>query len=260
MTSGILLGFIVSTIGIMVNPIKVEAIVQLPPLCTVPQRQSLQGKTNFLLCFIANYAEITKGFMRLLKNDLSLYWDEAAQCSFEAFKYALTSAPLLRPPSYNKDFLLYLATTESTIGMVLVQEDNLLEDHVIYYLSRGLVGPELNYCHIEKLAFEEVHVVQQFCHYILLRKTTLIVVVNLFQYVLTRRVIGRKISRWIVILEEFDLDFVSAKSRKSLVFGELISELLVESSDVTPEETLIKGDLFLISSSNSWYGYILVYL
>jgi hypothetical protein len=59
--------------------------------------------------------------------------------------------------------------------MVLVQEDDLLEEHVIYYMSRGLVGPELNYSHIEKLALATVHVVQRFHHYILLCKTTIIV-------------------------------------------------------------------------------------
>jgi hypothetical protein len=144
--------------------------------------------------------------------------------------------------------------------MVLVQEDDFLEEHIIYYLSRGLVGPELNYSHVEKLALAAVHVVQRFHHYILFRKTTVIVIVNPFQYVLTRRVIGGKISRWIVILQEFDLDFVSAKSKKSLVFAELISELPVESGDVTPEESPIKGDIFLISSSDPWYGDILVYL
>ena len=42
--------------------------------------------------------------------------------------------PLLRPPNYNKDFLLFLDVTESTIGMVLVQEDDFLEEHIIYYL------------------------------------------------------------------------------------------------------------------------------
>ena len=35
-TSGCLLGFIVSKKGIMVDPLKVEAIVQFPPLCIVP--------------------------------------------------------------------------------------------------------------------------------------------------------------------------------------------------------------------------------
>jgi hypothetical protein len=50
------------------------------------------------------------------------------------------------------------------------------------------------------------------------------------------------------------------KSKKSLVFAELISELPVESGDVMPEESPIKGDIFLISSSNPWYGDILVYM
>jgi hypothetical protein len=90
--------------------------------------------------------------MCLLKKDVPFYWDDAAQRSFDALKHALKTAPLLQPPNYNKDFLLYLATVESTIGMVLVQEDDLFSEYVIYYLSRGLVGPELNYSHIEKLA------------------------------------------------------------------------------------------------------------
>ena len=64
--------------------------------------------------------------------------------------------PLLRPPNYNKYLLLYLVGVESTIGMVLVQEDDLLEEHVIYYLSRGLVGPELNYSHANKLVLVAV--------------------------------------------------------------------------------------------------------
>jgi hypothetical protein len=179
-TSGRLLGFIVSTTGIMVNPLKVEAIIQFPPLRTILQLQSLQGTENFLRLFIANYVEITKGFMRLLKKDIPFYWDDVAQHSFDALKHALTTAPLLWPPNYNKDFLLYLVVVESTISMVLVQEDALFSKSVIYYLSQGLIGPELNYSHIEKLVLAAVHAVQRFHHYVLFRKTTVIVVVNPF--------------------------------------------------------------------------------
>ena len=100
----------------------------------------------------------------------------------------------------SKDFLLYLATTESTIGMVLVQEDDALVEHVIYYLSRGLVGPELRYTPIEKLALAIVHAVQRLRHYILLRKTYVLAKANPFQFFLSRRVIGGKYNRWIVIL------------------------------------------------------------
>jgi hypothetical protein len=133
--SGCLLRFILSTTGIMVDPLKVEAIIELPPPRTILQIQSLQGKANFLRCFITNYAEITKGFMHLIKKDIPFYWDDVAQFSFDALKNALTTAPLLRPPTYNKDFLLYLAVVESTIGMVLVQEDGFFSKYMIYYLN-----------------------------------------------------------------------------------------------------------------------------
>jgi hypothetical protein len=113
------------------------------------------------------------------------FWDEAAQRSFDTLKHALTTAPLLRPPNYKKDFLLYLAIAESTISMVLVQEDDSFSKYVIYYLSRGLVGLKLNYSHLKKLALAAVHVVQWFCHYVLFHKTTIVTVMNPFQYMLT---------------------------------------------------------------------------
>jgi hypothetical protein len=71
--------------------------------------------------------------MHLLKKGFPFFWDEVAQCSFKALKHSLTSTPLLSSLDYGKDFLLYLAAAESTIGMVLVQEDEVLKENVIYY-------------------------------------------------------------------------------------------------------------------------------
>ena len=79
--------------------------------------------------------------MCLLKQDTPFVWDEPAQLAFEALKKYLLSAPLLCPPDYSRDFILYLATSESTIGVVLVQEDDNLVEHVVYYLSRALARP-----------------------------------------------------------------------------------------------------------------------
>jgi hypothetical protein len=41
--------------------------------------------------------------------------------------------------------------------MVLVQEDDDGAEHVIYYLSKSLSGPELCYSHVEKLALASGH-------------------------------------------------------------------------------------------------------
>jgi hypothetical protein len=93
------------------------------------------GKENFLRRFIPNYVEITRGFTQLLKKDSEFIWDTIANNAFEALKLSLTRAPLLFPPDYSRDYFLYLATSEYTIGMVLIQEDDVHDEHVIYYLS-----------------------------------------------------------------------------------------------------------------------------
>ena len=76
---GRLLGFIVSNHGIRVDPNKVKEIVELPAPQSILQLQRLQGKENFLCWFIVNYAEMTKGFMRLLKKGTLYLWDDQAQ-------------------------------------------------------------------------------------------------------------------------------------------------------------------------------------
>jgi hypothetical protein len=243
-----------------VDPLKIKAILALPPPTNLTQLQSLQGKANFLRRLIYNYAEITKGFMRLLQKNVPFIWDDVAQRSFDALKHALTHAPLLHPPEYTKDYILYLATSTSTIAMVLVQEDSNDEEHVIYYLSKSLSGPELRYSHVEKLALAAVIIVQRFCHYIPLRTTTVIADSNPMCHVLTRQVLGGKYSKWIVILQEFDLEFTKAKAKKSLVFAELIYAFPHTDENIKPRDSLPDESLFLINTSDPWYGDILLYL
>ena len=66
--------------------------------------------------------------MCLLKKDTIFCWDEWAQESFDALKKALASAPMLSPPDYSRDFLIYVVTSMETVGMVLVQEDEELHE------------------------------------------------------------------------------------------------------------------------------------
>ena len=75
------------------DPLNVEAIVNMPPPSSIRKLQSLQGNSNFLRHFIVNYANITKGFMCLLKQDTPFVWDETTQLAFEALKKDLLSAP-----------------------------------------------------------------------------------------------------------------------------------------------------------------------
>ena len=178
--------------GIRVDPLKVEAILQLSPLRNIRHLQCLQGMENFLQRFVVNFSNLTKGFMRLLKKDTPFRWDEQAQDSFDALKQALALAPMLSPPDYSHDFLIYVAASMETIGMVLVQEDEELHEHVIYYLSQNLIDAEISYSHVEKLALAIVHAFQRLRHYILLRQNLVVAHVNPFQFVPLEEIWGLK--------------------------------------------------------------------
>ena len=74
--------------------------------------------------------------------------------------------------------------------------------------------------------------------------------VNPFHYVLSRWIVGGKFNKWIVILQEFDLDFQSAKSKKSLVFAELIAEFPIEEDVVIEDDSFPDEHFFLIATSD----------
>jgi hypothetical protein len=57
-----------------------------------------------------NYANITKGFMRILKKDTPFMWDEQARESFDDLKKALVSTPLLKSLDYDRDYLFYVTS------------------------------------------------------------------------------------------------------------------------------------------------------
>ena len=106
--------------------------------------------------------------------------------------------------------------------------------------------------------------VQRLRHYILLCQTLVVSHVNPFQFVLTRRMIGGKYNKWIVILQEFDLEFVSTKLKKYLIFAELISYFPSEAEESVCEDTFVDEHIFrahiTFSTTDPWYGDIIVYL
>ena len=145
---------------------------------------------------------MAKGFTRLLKQDIPFHWDEISQQSFDKLKTLLVNAPLIHPPNYHRDFTLYLAVAFNTIAMVLVQDDDDGNEHVVYYLSQNLLNSKTCYAHVKKLTLTTVQAIQRFRHYILLRTVTVISDCNPMTYILSQQLLGGKYSKWIVILQE----------------------------------------------------------
>jgi hypothetical protein len=108
-------------------------------------------------------------------------------------KEALNKSPLISPPDFDKDYILYLSASEVSVAGVLVQLGDDGKEHVIYYINKNLSGPPLKYNHEEKLALAVVLTVQKLCHYILLRTTKVVEDSNPMHYFLSHRQINGKI-------------------------------------------------------------------
>ena len=80
------------------------------------------------------------------------------------------------------------------------------------------------------------------------------------RHILSRQIIGGKYSKWIVILQQFDLVFTAAKAKKSLVFAELLSDLPRLDPGEVAHDPFPDESVYLVDSSDPWYGDILVYL
>ena len=66
-----LLGYIVSTKGIELNPKKVQAIISMQPLKNLSQLRSLQGRLQSVHRFISQLAEKCIPFTHLLHKDIN---------------------------------------------------------------------------------------------------------------------------------------------------------------------------------------------
>ena len=68
-----------------------------------------------------------------------------------------------------------------------------------------------------------------------------------------------KYNIWIVILQEFDLEFVLEKLKKLLIFVELISDFPNLEEEEVYEDSFVDENIFLISIVDPWYRDIIVY-
>ena len=107
-TSGKLLGFIVSGRGIEIDPEKVQAIWNMPKPRTEKEIQSFLGRINYIARFIAQLTATCEPLFKLLRKDVKIKWTEDFQKAFDKIKEYLLNPPILVPPTPGRPLILYL--------------------------------------------------------------------------------------------------------------------------------------------------------
>ena len=115
-TSGKLLGHIVSERGIEVDPEKIQAILDMPAPRTEREIRDFLGKFQHINRFIARLTDICKPIFRLLRKNQPIVWNDDFQHAFEKIKECILSPPVLVPPTPRRPLLLYLLVSNMDLG------------------------------------------------------------------------------------------------------------------------------------------------
>ncbi|CAL8135414.1 unnamed protein product [Prunus armeniaca] len=219
-TSGIVLGHIVSHKGIKVDKSKIDLIANLPIPKTVKDIRSFLGHAGFYRRFIQNFSAIARPLNNLLEKDAKFDWNYACQEAFEKLIKMLTSTPVMQPPDWSMPFEIMCDASDGAIGAMLGQRKD-KKPVVICYASRTLNSAQKNYTTTEKELLAVVFALEKFRSYILGSQIVVFTDHSALKYLLTKKEAKSRLIRWILLLQEFDLTIRDKKGVENVVADHL---------------------------------------
>ncbi|XP_070679339.1 uncharacterized protein [Malus domestica] len=150
-------------------------------------------------------------------------WTNEHQAAFTQIKVSLTTPPVLVPPRRGKPLKLYISAAEESIGCLLAQDNDAGREQAIFYLSRNLNPPEINYSAVEKLCLAVFFATSKLRHYMLPSVTQVIAQTDVIRYMLTRPIVKGRIGKWTMALSEFSLQYVPQKAVKGQALADFLA-------------------------------------
>ncbi|GMF48867.1 unnamed protein product [Phytophthora fragariaefolia] len=116
------LGHIATPSGILLNPEKVKAVMNVERPRAVHGIRSFLGLTSYFRRYIPGYALISALLERLKVKDAPFEWNEDCEGAFRQLKRALIKPPILAYPDMTKRFKWYVDSSRYAVGACLIQE------------------------------------------------------------------------------------------------------------------------------------------
>ena len=138
-------GHIISGHAIRPDNKKIEAVVNAPKTKCASEVRSFLGRTNYCSRNVADYSTITCRLRQLTKSNRSFQWGQEQEDSFNKFKLALASPPLLAHYSLTAPTRLVVDASPWALGAVLQQQQTDSSYRPIAYGSGSLSDVEMKY-------------------------------------------------------------------------------------------------------------------
>jgi len=133
--------------------------------------------------------------------------------AFEELQSLLVSTPTMQPPDFSLLFQIMCDASDFTIGVVCGQKVNRMS-HVIYYTSRTLTDAQKNYSTTKTEFLGKVFAFDKFRPYLLCSKVIVFAGYAILKHLLAKNDNKPRLIRWILLLQQFDIEIKDMKGAK----------------------------------------------
>ena len=241
----------------VINKANIEVIQNLPLPSTVKDLRSFLGHVSFYRRFIQDFAKVSKPLTTLLCIDKDFIIDEEEKRAFTMLKQALIEAPILQSSNWDLPFEIMCDASDYAVGVVLGQRLD-KKSTAIYYASKTLIEAQINYTTTEKELLAVVYALKKFRPYIL--GSIIIIYTNhaALKYLLSKKEAKPRLIRWVLLLQEFDLEIKDKKGSENSVADHLSRLHISGGEDIG--DTFPDEHLLAILSHAPWYAHIVNFI
>jgi hypothetical protein len=250
MTEGVVLGYYISAYGIGVEPKKVEVILNLATPHTQTEVRSFLGALGYYRRFMEKISR-TAAPLHALTGNVGFQWSDKCDVEFAGLKKLISTTPALRGPNWKIPFHISTDASDISIGVVLGQEED-KKPYSIYFISKNLTPAEINYTVIEKEFLVVIHAINKFHHYITGYPFILYIDHSIIKYLANKPITNGWVTRWLLLLQEFDITIKYRPGRENLVV-DFLSRIPKIDDSLTIEDQFPDEHLFFITTKPLWY-------
>ena len=178
------------------------------------------GHVGFYRRFIKDFSQIASPLISLLAKDAPFIFNNECHEAFQILKKALITAPIIQPPDWKLPFEIMCDASDFAVGAVLGQTKD-KKNYAISYASKTLSGAQLNYATTEKELLAVVFAIDKFRSYLVGANVIVYTDHAALKYLLTKKDAKPRLIRWILLLQEFDIEIRDKKGVENSVADHL---------------------------------------
>ena len=158
-------------------------------------------------------------------------------------------------PDWNKEFEIMCDASDYAMGAVLGQKADKVF-RAIYYSSKTFIKAQENYSTTEKEMLAMVFACEKFRPYILGSHVIIHIDHAAIKYLMTKKEAKPRLIRWVLLLQEFDLEIKDKKGCDNVIADNLsrVEKSTVKEKEMEVAEYFPDEQLFQLSFQLLWYA------